>query len=143
MPRNVSGNMLDVANVKGIGPKSLSLLNKIGIYTVDDLVTHYPFRYDILERSDLKKVTEEDKAKINTKVEALKAVKDGEDIEAIKKAMDELNQEFYAISSKLYADANPQGAEGFDPNNMGGANNAGAAHDDNVVDADFEVKEDK
>ena len=89
------------------------------------------------------KVTEEDKAKINTKVEALKAVKDGEDIEAIKKAMDELNQEFYAISSKLYADANPQGAEGFDPNNMGGTNNAGAAHDDNVVDADFEVKEDK
>ena len=88
------------------------------------------------------KVTEEDKAKINAKVDALKAVKDGEDIEAIKKAMDELNQEFYAISSKLYADANPQGAEGFDPNNMGGAN-AGAAHDDNVVDADFEVKDDK
>ena len=57
--------------------------------------------------------------------------------------MDELNQEFYAISSKLYADANPQGgAEGFDPNNMGGAN-AGAAHDDNVVDADFEVNDDK
>ena len=91
------------------------------------------------------KVSAEDKAKITAKSDALKAVKDGEDIEAIKKAMDELNQEFYAISSKLYADAGAQpGAEGFDPNNMGGANtNAGAAHDDNVVDADFEVKEDK
>lgn len=66
-------------------------------------------------------------------------------LEAIKKAMDELNQEFYAISSKMYAQAGgQQGAEGFDPNNMGGANaGAGAAHDDNVVDADFEVKDDK
>ncbi|MEG1287041.1 MAG: Hsp70 family protein, partial [Clostridium sp.] len=89
------------------------------------------------------KVSEEDKAKVNEKVAALNAVKDGEDVEAIKAAIEALNQEFYAISSKMYADAGAQpGAEGFDPNNMGGAN-AGAAHDDNVVDADFEVKEDK
>ena len=89
------------------------------------------------------KVSAEDKTKVNEKLEALKAIKDGEDIEAIKKAMDELTQEFYAISSKIYAEAGAQpGAEGFDPNNMNGAN-AGAAHDDNVVDADFEVKEDK
>ena len=42
------------------------LLNKIGIYSVDDLVTHYPFRYDILEKSDLKKVTEEDRVVIES-----------------------------------------------------------------------------
>lgn len=85
------------------------------------------------------KVSAEDKAKVNEKLEALKAIKDGEDLEAIKKAMDELTQEFYAISSKIYAEAGAQpGAEGFDPSNMGGA-----AQDDNVVDADFEVKEDK
>lgn len=71
MPRNERGGMLDVSKVKGIGPKSLSLLNKIGIYSVDDLVTHYPFRYDILERSDLKKVTEEDKVIIDGKVESV------------------------------------------------------------------------
>ncbi|MBB6624290.1 molecular chaperone DnaK [Clostridium gasigenes] len=89
------------------------------------------------------KVSEEDKAKVNEKVAALNEVKDGEDVEAIKAAIEALNQEFYAISSKMYADAGAQpGAEGFDPNNMGGAN-AGAPHDDNVVDADFEVKEDK
>ncbi len=89
------------------------------------------------------KVSAEDKAKITEKLDALKAVKDGEDLEAIKKATEDLTQEFYAISSKLYADAQgAAGAQGFDPNNMGGAN-AGAAHDDNVVDADFEVKEDK
>ena len=87
------------------------------------------------------KVSAEDKAKIDSKLEALKAVKDGDDIEAIKKATEELTQEFYAISSKLYADGNPEG-QGFDPNNMGGAANddgSSAAQDDNVVDADFKV----
>ena len=71
MPRNGRGIVLDVSKVKGIGPKSLSLLNKIGIYSIDDLVTHYPFRYDILERSDLKKVTEEDRVVIDGKVESV------------------------------------------------------------------------
>ena len=91
------------------------------------------------------KVTADDKAKIQAKLDELNKVKDGEDLEAIKKAMDELNQEFYAVSSKIYADANANGAAGagFDPNNMGGAGTSEAPHDDNVVDADFEVKDDK
>ena len=91
------------------------------------------------------KVTADDKAKVQAKLDELNKVKDGEDLEAIKKAMDELNQEFYAISSKIYADANANGAAGagFDPNNMGGAGASQTTQDDNVVDADFEVKEDK
>ena len=90
------------------------------------------------------KVSAEDKAKVEAKLEEVKKIKDGEDIEAIKKAMDELTQEFYAISSKIYADANANGeaGEGFDPNNMGANPGAGSAsHDDNVVDADFKVDE--
>ena len=90
------------------------------------------------------KISADDKAKITAKLDALKAVKDGEDLEAIKKATEELTQEFYAISSKMYADAQGAQGAGFDPNNMGGANaNQGPAHDDNVVDADFEVKDEK
>ena len=91
------------------------------------------------------KVTADDKAKVQAKLDELNKVKDGEDLEAIKKAMDELNQEFYAISSKIYADANANGAAGagFDPNNMGGAGASQTTQDDNVVGADFEVKEDK
>ncbi|MDU4937490.1 MAG: molecular chaperone DnaK [Clostridium sp.] len=92
------------------------------------------------------KVSAEDKAKIEAKLEEVKKIKDGEDLEAIKKAMDELTQEFYAVSSKIYADANANGAQGagFDPNNMGGNPGEGSApHDDNVVDADFKVDEDK
>ena len=92
------------------------------------------------------KVSADDKAKITAKLDALKAVKDGEDLEVIKKATEELTQEFYAISSKMYSDAQgaagAQGA-GFDQNNMGGNAGTGATHDDNVVDADFEVKDDK
>lgn len=90
------------------------------------------------------KVSTEDKTAIEDKVKALNAVKDGSDLEAIKKATEDLTQTFYAISSKLYQEANPEGAAGagFDPNNMGGAN-AGAKTDDNVVDADFKVEDDK
>ena len=91
------------------------------------------------------KVSADDKAKVQAKLDELNKVKDGEDLEAIKNAMEELNKEFYAISSKMYADANPNGAEGagFDPNNRGGAGTNSTPNDDNVVDADFEVKDDK
>lgn len=63
--------MAELKDVKGIGPKSLSLLNKIGIYTIEDLVTHYPFRYDILERNDLSKVEDGEKIIIDGKVESV------------------------------------------------------------------------
>ena len=63
--------MAKLEDVKGIGPKSLSLLNKIGIFTIDDLVSHYPFRYDILERNDLGKVQDGEKIIIDGKVESV------------------------------------------------------------------------
>ena len=40
-------------DIKGIGPKSLSLLNKLGIHDTSDLLEFYPFRYDLISRSDL------------------------------------------------------------------------------------------
>ena len=95
------------------------------------------------------KVSAEDKTSIEDKVKALKAVKDGEDLEAIKKATEELTQAFYAVSSKMYQQqAGAQGAQGapgaegagFNPN-MG--QNAGSKKDDNVVDADYKVDDDK
>ena len=63
--------MAELKDVRGVGPKSLSLLNKIGIYTIDDLVTHYPFRYDILERCDLSKAKDGDKITIDGKIESV------------------------------------------------------------------------
>ena len=87
------------------------------------------------------KVSAEDKANIEAKLDELNKIKDGEDIEAIKKAMEDLNQAFYAVSSKIYQEA---GAQGADPNMGGaGAQEQQGPADDNVVDADFEVKDDK
>lgn len=63
--------MAELKDVKGIGPKSLSLLNKIGIFTIDDLVTHYPFRYDLLKRDDLSKVGDGEKIIIDGKIESV------------------------------------------------------------------------
>ena len=60
-----------LCDVKGIGPRALSLLNKININTVEDLVTHYPFRYDILERNELSSVEDGDKITIDGKVESV------------------------------------------------------------------------
>lgn len=63
--------MTELKDVKGVGPKSLSLLNKININTIDDLVTHYPFRYDILERNDLSEIEDGGKIIIDGKVESI------------------------------------------------------------------------
>ena len=89
------------------------------------------------------KVSPEDKAKVEEKLEEVKKIKDSDDTEAIKKSCEELTQEFYQISSKLYNQAGgaegAQGAEGFDPN----ASAQSGPQDDNVVDADFKVNDDK
>ncbi len=63
--------MAELKDVKGIGPKSLSLLNKIGINTIEDLVTHYPFRYELLERNELGSVGDGEKIVIDGKVESI------------------------------------------------------------------------
>ncbi|WP_027625034.1 molecular chaperone DnaK [Clostridium lundense] len=91
------------------------------------------------------KVSAEDKATVEEKLKALNAVKEGTDTEAIKKATEDLTQAFYAISSKMYQQAGGAQGAGFDPNNMGGANQGAnnGPKDDNVVDADFKVEDDK
>jgi molecular chaperone DnaK len=83
------------------------------------------------------KVSTEDKAPVEEKLEVLRSVKDGEDIEAIKTAIEELTQAFYAISSKMYEQAAP------DMGDMGDMGGNTAPEDDNVVDADFKVEDDK
>lgn len=89
------------------------------------------------------KVTDAEKSDIKAKVENLKKVKDTDDLEGIKKAQEELTTAFYAISSKMYEQQ--AGAQGAGPD-MGGAS-AGNANtkgsDDNVVDADYKVEDDK
>lgn len=63
--------MSELKDVKGIGPKALSLLNKINIKTIEDLVTHYPFRYEILKRNTLQEVEDGEKIIIDGRVESI------------------------------------------------------------------------
>ncbi|MEG1351388.1 MAG: ATP-dependent DNA helicase RecG [Bacilli bacterium] len=53
--------MTNLVDIKGIGPKSITLLSKININNIEDLITHYPFRYEILKRCDLKEINEGEK----------------------------------------------------------------------------------
>ena len=78
------------------------------------------------------KISADDKANIEKAIEELKAVKDGEDLEGIKAKTESLTQAFYKISEELYkAQAQQAGAEG------------GEHHDEDVVDADYEVVDDE
>ena len=59
------------------------------------------------------KISADDKADLQSKIDALKEALKGEDIEAIKAKQEELTKAFYAVSEKLYqAAAAAQGAEG-------------------------------
>ena len=62
---------MKLTDIKGIGAKSELLLNKLGIMNIDDLLTYYPVRYDILKSIDLTKVSEEDRVIIDGKVESI------------------------------------------------------------------------
>ncbi len=63
--------MITVDKVKGIGPKSKMLLQKLEINYVDDLVSHYPYRYDLIKKSNLKEAAEEEKVIIDGKIDSV------------------------------------------------------------------------
>ncbi|PAB58940.1 molecular chaperone DnaK [Anaeromicrobium sediminis] len=78
------------------------------------------------------KISADEKAKVEAALETLKKSLEGDDIEAINKATEELTSQFHALSQKMYE----QAAQA-----QGGAEGQPGAkpEDDNVVDADYEV----
>ena len=44
---------MDLESIKGIGPKTANILRRLGINNSYDLLTYYPFRYDVIKRTDL------------------------------------------------------------------------------------------
>jgi len=96
-------------------------------------------------------LTEDEKTSINAAKDELSKALEGTDIEDIKDKTEKLTEQFHTISTKLYQQAQANGAAGgFDPNNMGagtadaaGADGGQGAPNDNVVDADFEVVDDE
>ena len=77
------------------------------------------------------KIPADDKSKVQAGIDKLKEVLKGQDTEAIKAATEELTQAFYAVSEKLYQQANPQG--GAQPGPDAGAQQG------QYYDADYKV----
>ena len=77
------------------------------------------------------KISDDDKKKVEDAIEDLKSVKDTDDLDAIKSKTEALQNAFQSVSEELYKQAQAQAQ-------AGGAE-AGAAQDDDVVDADYEV----
>ena len=46
----------DVKFIKGVGPNRVKLLNKLNIYTLEDLITYYPRTYE--DRSKPKSIAQ-------------------------------------------------------------------------------------
>ena len=88
---------------------------------------------NIKEHGD--KISEEDKAKINTDIEELKKVKDGDDIESIKTKTEALVQSSLKLGEAIYKQ-NPQDAA--PQPEQSGEEPTSEKKDEKVVDAEFE-----
>lgn len=61
---------MELTDVKGIGPKSITLLNKLNIYTIEDLLEFYPYRYNVYKPINLENCEENTNVTINATIES-------------------------------------------------------------------------
>ena len=61
--------MIELETIEGIGPKTKETLKKLNINYGEDLLNYYPYRYDIIKRSDLSNLSDGDKIIIDGIVE--------------------------------------------------------------------------
>ena len=47
---------MNIEDLKGIGPKTSKIFNNIGIITTNDLMSYYPFKYNIIKRSNIESI---------------------------------------------------------------------------------------
>lgn len=80
------------------------------------------------------KISDDEKSKVQAKLDELKKALEGDNIDDIKKKTEELTNEFHTLSQKMYQQSAEQGQQ----NAQGQQSN----DDDNVVDADYEVVDD-
>ncbi|MCK8634822.1 ATP-dependent DNA helicase RecG [Apilactobacillus kunkeei] len=59
-----------VSVLKGVGPKKVEALDELGIDTIYDLLTYYPFRYDDFQVKDLSQIEDQEKVTIRGKIVA-------------------------------------------------------------------------
>ncbi len=62
---------MQIEDIKGIGPKATSLLHKLNIYETSDLLTYFPFRYNVLKKSDLNSAKQDENIVIDGRVKSI------------------------------------------------------------------------
>lgn len=65
---------MELSEIKGIGPKTLKYLQKLNIENIEDLLTYYPYRYDIIEPGVLNENYTGERISINATVETIATV---------------------------------------------------------------------
>ena len=65
---------MELHDIKGVGPKMLKQLNELGIYSVEDLLSYYPYRYDYFEPTILDDTYEDKRVCISAVIDATPTV---------------------------------------------------------------------
>ena len=103
------------------------------VYSVEKSVADYGAKLSDAERADIQKALEE-----------TKRVKDGQDVDAIKKAVAELSKTSHKLAEEVYSKMNKEQTSGAGAAGSGAAPGDGGKPEEKVVDAEFEeVDKDK
>jgi molecular chaperone DnaK len=86
------------------------------------------------------KVSESDAAPLRAKIEELRQLTQGDDVQAIRKSMDDLQQAFSAISQRMYEQAGPGPQAAPGPEGGPEAGPQAAPGGPEVIDAEFEAE---
>ena len=60
---------MQLDKISGVGPKTVELFKKLSITTTEDLIKFYPYKYEILKKSDIKSLANGDKIIIDGIIE--------------------------------------------------------------------------
>ena len=91
-----SGDLMTLQELPKVGPKTVEYLKKLGINTMEDLVTYYPYRYEFMKISNLNNVSDGEKVILNGVIES------NVQITYFKKRMNRLNFRFQTQNRLLY-----------------------------------------
>ncbi len=61
--------------VKGIGSETEKILSSLGVFTVQDLVEYYPYRYEMNELSDLEQVSHGDTVTLEGEIQSVPSIR--------------------------------------------------------------------
>jgi molecular chaperone DnaK len=87
------------------------------------------------------KLSEGDKTAINSAIEKVREKAEGDDLDALKAALDELQQASHALSKAMYEKSDAAGAPGAGPQAGPDGKAKEESGEDEAIDAEFEVKD--